>query len=153
MALNTKDCSVRKSILFSSNKISGKMKSRALTKRSKCKYYTKKGRKKWKKVQRFMRFNELQFLLNPMIPTWDCVSLRVHRASQKIPRKDPQKEMNEEFELITVKISLAATGKRKQLSNCHRQTNFQCSHAKHVTSRNSAPIRPATCLRLKSLWR
>ena len=96
MALNTKACLVRKSILFSSIKISGKMKSRALTKRSKCKYYTKKGRKKWKKVQRFMRFNELQFLLNPMIPTWDCVSLRVHRASQKIPRKDRQKEMNKE---------------------------------------------------------
>ena len=83
-----------------------------------------------------MRFNELT-IFNPTIPTWDCVSLRVHRTSQTIPRKDLQKEMNEEFELITVTISLAATAKRKQLSNCHRQTSFQCSHAKHVTSRNS----------------
>ena len=59
-------------------------------------------------TQRFMRFNELT-IFNPTIPTWDCVSLRVHRTSQKIPRKDLQKEMNEEFELITVTISLAAT--------------------------------------------
>ena len=54
------------------------------------------------------RFNELT-IFNPTIPTWDCVSLRVHRTSQKVPRKDLQKEMNEEFELITVTISLAAT--------------------------------------------
>ena len=74
-----------------------------------------------------------------MTPTRDGVSLRVHRNSQKIPRKDLQKERNKEFELITVTISLAATAKRKQLSNCHRQTSFQCSHAKPVTSRNSAP--------------
>ena len=88
--------------------------------------------------QRFMRFTELT-TFNPTIPTWDCVSLRVHRTSQKIARKDLQEEMNEEFEIIiTVTISLAATAKRKQLSNCHRQTSFQCSHAKHVTSRNSA---------------
>ena len=80
-------------------------------------------------MQRFMRFNELT-IFNPTIPTWDCVSLRVHRTSQKISQKDLQKEMNEEFELITVTISLAATAKRKQLSNCHRQTSFQCSHAK-----------------------
>ena len=69
----------------------------------------------------------------------ETVSLRVHRTSQKIPRKDLQKEMNEEVELITVTISLAGTAKRKELSNCHRQTSFQYSQAKHVTSRNSAP--------------
>ena len=86
-----------------------------------------------------MPFNELT-IFNPTIPTWDCVSLRVHRTSQKISRKDLQKEMNEEFELITVAISLAATAiNEKQLSNCHRQTSFQWSHAKHVTSSNSAP--------------
>jgi len=50
------------------------------------------------------------------------------------------KEMNEEFEFITITISLAASAKRKQLSNCHRQTSFQCSHAKHVTLYNSAPF-------------
>ena len=55
-----------------------------------------------------MRFNELT-IFKPTIPTWDCVSLRVHRTSQTIPRKDLQKEMNEKFELITVTISLAAT--------------------------------------------
>ena len=49
------------------------------------------------------------------------------------------KEMNEEFEFITITISLAASAKRKQLSNCHRQTSFQCSHAKHVTSRIILP--------------
>ena len=27
---------------------------------------------------------------------------------------------------------------QNNLSNCHRPTSFQCSHAKHVTSRNSA---------------
>ena len=59
-------------------------------------------------MQRFVRFNELT-IFNPTIPTEDCVSLRVHRTSQKIPWKDLQKEMNEEFELITVTISLAAT--------------------------------------------
>ena len=48
-------------------------------------------------------------------------------------------ESAEELELITVTISLAATAKRTQLSNCHRQTSFQRSHAKNVTSRNSAP--------------
>ena len=58
--------------------------------------------------------------------------------SQTIPRKDLQKEMNEECELISVTISLAATVKGKQLSNCHRQTSFQCGHVKHVKSRNSA---------------
>ena len=47
--------------------------------------------------------------------------------------------MNEEFELITITISLAASAKRKQLSNCHRQTSFQCSHATHVTSRIILP--------------
>ena len=45
------------------------------------------------------RFNELT-IFHPTIPTWDCVSSRVHRTSQKIPRKRLQKEMNEEFELI-----------------------------------------------------
>ena len=103
-------------------------------------------------MQRFMRFNELT-IFHPTIPTWDCVSSRVHRTSQKIPRKDLQKEMNEEFELITVTISLAATAKRKQLSNCHRQTSFQCSHAKHVTSRNLGrreEILP--CCALTHLW-
>ena len=55
-------------------------------------------------MQRFMRFNELT-IFNPTIPTLDCVSLRVYRTSQKIPRKDLQKEMNEEFELITVTIT------------------------------------------------
>ena len=70
----------------------------------------------------FMRFNELT-IFNPKIPTYDCVSLRVHRTSQKIPRKDLQKEMNEKFELITVTISHFATAKGKQLSNCHRQTS------------------------------
>ena len=85
-----------------------------------------------------MRLNELT-IFNPTIPTWDCVSLRVRRTYQKIPRNDLQKEMNEAFELITVIISLAATAKRKQLSNCHRQTSSQCSHARYVTSRNSSP--------------
>ena len=52
--------------------------------------------------------------------------------------------MKEVFEFITaadehIIIPLADTVKRKQLSNCHRQTSFQQSHAKHVTSRNSAP--------------
>ena len=65
------------------------------------------------------RFNELT-IFNPTIPTWDCVSLRVHRTSQKIPRKDLQKEMNEEFELITVKISLAATAMNQ--NNCRTAT-------------------------------
>ena len=54
-----------------------------------------------------MRFNELT-IFNPTIPTWDCVSLRVHRTSETIRRKDLQREMNEQFELITVTISLAA---------------------------------------------
>ena len=85
-------------------------------------------------TQRFMRFNELT-IFNPTIPTWDCGSSRVHRTSQTIPRKDPQKEMNEEFELITVTISPPP----RQLSKCHRRTSFQCSHAKRVMSRNSAP--------------
>ena len=64
--------------------------------------------------------------------------LRVHTTSQKIPRKDLQKEMNKEFELITVTISLAATAKRKQLSNCHSKPAFSAVIAKHVTSRTSA---------------
>ena len=35
--------------------------------------------------------------------------------------------------------STCRLGKTKQLSNCHRQTSFSaCSHAKYVTSRNSA---------------
>lgn len=52
--------------------------------------------------------------------------------------------MKEVFEFITaadghITIPLSDTVKRKQLSNRHRQTSFQQSHAKHVTSRNSAP--------------
>ena len=65
-----------------------------------------------------MRFNELT-IFNPTIPT--CVSLRDHRTSQMIPRKDLQKEVNDEFELITVKISLAASenffGDQAEISN------------------------------------
>ena len=41
-------------------------------------------------------------------------------TSQKIPRKDLQKEMNEEFELITVTISLAATAMKG--NNCRTAT-------------------------------
>ena len=59
-----------------------------------------------------MWINALTFF-NPTISTWDCVTLSVHKTSQKIPRKDLQKEMNEEFELKTIKISLASTAKRK----------------------------------------
>ena len=70
-------------------------------------------------MKRFMPFNELT-IFNPTIPTWDCVSLRVHRTSQKIPRKDLQKEMNEEFELITETISLASTAMNE--NNCRTAT-------------------------------
>ena len=66
-----------------------------------------------------MRFKELT-IFNPTIPTCDCVSLRVHRTSQKISRKDLQKEMNEEFELITVAISIAATAVNE--NNCRTAT-------------------------------
>ena len=45
-----------------------------------------------------MSINALTYF-NPTIPTWDCVSLRGHKTSQKIPQKDLQTEMNEEFEL------------------------------------------------------
>ena len=61
------------------------------------------------------RFNELT-IFNPTLPTWDCVSLRVHRTSPKISRKDLQKKMNEELELFTVTISLAATAMNE--TNC-----------------------------------
>ena len=43
-----------------------------------------------------------------------------HRTSQKIPRKDLQKEMNEEFELITATISLAARAMNE--NNCRAAT-------------------------------
>ena len=39
---------------------------------------------------------------------------------------------------LVLKVKLFGTRKWPN-SNCHRQTSFQCSHAKHVTSRNSAP--------------
>ena len=40
-------------------------------------------------MQRFLQINPLT-ISNLTIPTWDCVSLRVHKTSQKIPRKDLQ---------------------------------------------------------------
>ena len=49
-------------------------------------------------LQPFMSINALTYF-NPTIPTWDCVSLRGHKTSQKIPQKYLQTEMNEEFEL------------------------------------------------------
>ena len=58
--------------------------------------------------------------------------------------------MNEEFELITVTISLAATAKRKQLSNCHRQTSFQCSHAFGKEGRNSSTLCAKTFIKKTS---
>ena len=70
-------------------------------------------------MKRFMPFKELT-IFNPTIPTRDCVSLRVHRTSQKIRRKDLQKEMNEEFELITVTISLSARAMNE--NNCRTAT-------------------------------
>ena len=55
-----------------------------------------------------MPINELT-IFNPTIPSWqltrDCVSLRVHKTSQNISRIDFQKELNEEFELITITVS------------------------------------------------
>ena len=44
----------------------------------------------------------------------------MQRTSQTIPRKDFQKEMNEEFELITVTISLTATAMNE--NNCRTAT-------------------------------
>ena len=85
-------------------------------------------------MQRFMRFKELT-IFNPTIPTCDCVSLRVHRTSQKISRKDLQKEMNEEFELITVIISLAATAKRNKCRTATGKPAFSAvmqSMSRHV---------------------
>ena len=40
------------------------------------------------------RFNN--FWSDDTVPTWDCVSLRVLKTSQKIPWKDFKKEMNDE---------------------------------------------------------
>ena len=56
----------------------------------------------------------------PLVDIYRHPLLRVHRTSQKIPRKDLQKEMNEEFELITVTISLAATAMNE--NNCRTAT-------------------------------
>ena len=95
---------------------------------------------------------------NPTIPTWDCVSRRVHKISQKIPRKDLKKEMREEFELINVTISLARQGKTKTTVKLQQANQFSVQSCKacHVTEFVPAHLgrreEILPCCVLKHLW-